>query len=491
MRKDNKKIKINPEDWGLTSNNIDKMPKIFNNLLSRISRCFKDKNDKYMLKNLTYYLKGLLLSKEKKTISEIARCTIDPHDDGQSLQYFITDSDWDYSIIFDKIQRELISKKELGSGILILDDSGIRKYGSHSIGSSRQYIGRDGKIENGQVIVSLGYFVNDLWTMVDSDLYIPKKWFETYSNDYLHEKWKLPLNRKFKTKIEIGLDMIKHVKENNLDFSIVACDTWFGRNTNFRYDLEKLSLTYMCKIPSNSKCLIELGLEKVPDKRWENDQYQLFPNNLTSSQIKRIIKDNDFEFEKIEVRQAERGKLFYECFCKQIKTKVTNKKNLFIDEWLLVYKDYNGSYKFSVSNAPLDVSLHNLALWNCQEYFIERIFEDCKSNLGLTELEARKYSSIMHHISICALCLWLIFLLKYEFNTTEKADDFLKKKFGITILPKLSTKNIIMILGKIIPLINYSLLNILEIVTIHLIDRSKSISSKYRKQIKAEIYDDF
>ena len=487
--KDNKDEIFNPNTWGLNYENVFQINNIYRNLFRRFRKLFVNKKDMNLSKYANYYIKGLMLLKnDKKTISEIARRVIHYTDDGQNLQHFITDSDWAYKNIFEKIQNEIGKNKDLSDGMIILDDTGNRKYGSHSIGVSKQYIGREGKIENGQVCVSLGYYKKHFWTMIEADLYIPEKWFNNYTKKELYDKWHVPYDRVFKTKTEIGLDLVKSSINNGLSFSVLAFDTWFGRDSNFRYDLDDLGVTYIAKIPSNSSILSDLDLKDVPDKTIEGDQYLLFPNNLTHSEIKDIIKSNDFQLKKVEVRDTERGILYYDCFCKRVKSKVSTRNNTYIDECLLVYKNYKGDYHFSVSNTDYKASLLHLCQWNAQEYFIERIFEDCKSNIGFTDLECRKYRSYMHHVCLVALCSWFICLVKIFLSKSDSNEDKLKSYFDIQILPKISISNIIDLLCVLMPLKNLSLDNMLYIVVSHLIHRSNSISSKYRKQIKTIKY---
>ncbi len=217
MIKDNNKEIFNPEKWGLSTGNVNHIIKLFNNTLKRFKKCFSTK--KMDMSNYAkQYLKGLLLIDKKKTISDIARMIISCSDDGQGLQYFITESQWEHKQVFRKIQGEITSNDRLHGGMLILDDSGMRKYGTHIAGASRQYIGREGKTENGIVIVCLGYHKGSLWCLVDGELYIPKSWFDDYSRKELSVNWSIPYDRVFMTKIQIGLSIILNAYRNGLPF---------------------------------------------------------------------------------------------------------------------------------------------------------------------------------------------------------------------------------------------------------------------------------
>ena len=89
-----------------------------------------------------------------------------------------SDSPWSGAEVFKQIQTEIKERRELQNGMLTLDESGDERAGGKSAGAARQYLGRLGKVEMGQVGVALGYYAADVWTMVDAELYLPESWFE-------------------------------------------------------------------------------------------------------------------------------------------------------------------------------------------------------------------------------------------------------------------------------------------------------------------------
>jgi SRSO17 transposase len=58
----------------------------------------------------------------------------------------------------------------------VFDPSGFPKSGTESVGVARQWCGRLGKVDHGQVAVSLGYVSGAGHTLVDLRLYVPKEW---------------------------------------------------------------------------------------------------------------------------------------------------------------------------------------------------------------------------------------------------------------------------------------------------------------------------
>jgi SRSO17 transposase len=82
-------------------------------------------------------------------------------------------------------------RPDLNAGLLTLDESGDRRSSTESAGVSRQYVGRIGKVDTGQVGVALGYYQSGVWAMVDAELYLPEIWFEKEGAE-LKKQWHIP-----------------------------------------------------------------------------------------------------------------------------------------------------------------------------------------------------------------------------------------------------------------------------------------------------------
>jgi hypothetical protein len=100
------------------------------------------------------YLAGLVSDLKHKTAESIAY----RHDqERHGLQHFVGSSTWDHRPLL----RELASQvgREIGTpdGVIVFDPSGFAKKGRSSAGVQRQWLGRLGKVDNGQVGVFMAY----------------------------------------------------------------------------------------------------------------------------------------------------------------------------------------------------------------------------------------------------------------------------------------------------------------------------------------------
>jgi SRSO17 transposase len=116
------------------------------------------------------YLKGLLRLRGKRNMAEIA-CEAALSE--QNMQHFMSQSPWSGRRMIDQVQPSVAQRPELGGGVLILDESADVKYGDGSAGAARQHNGRLGKIEQSQVGVYLSYAKEQVWTLVDGELFLP------------------------------------------------------------------------------------------------------------------------------------------------------------------------------------------------------------------------------------------------------------------------------------------------------------------------------
>ena len=95
------------------------------------------------------YLRGLLNGTERKSMQAMHGRLSDPHN-YHSLQHFITDSPWDAAPLWRRIRDDVLERR----GIVAVDDTGLPKQGTHSVGVQRQSCGALGKIANCQIAVT-------------------------------------------------------------------------------------------------------------------------------------------------------------------------------------------------------------------------------------------------------------------------------------------------------------------------------------------------
>src|SRR5258708_7110104 len=105
------------------------------------------------------YCTGLMLPLERKSVEPLAAATSPARVSAQhqSLMHFVSVSPWSDEKLLAKVRALVLPAIERHGPIeaWIIDDTGFRKQGRHSVGVARQYLGEIGKQDNCQVAVSL------------------------------------------------------------------------------------------------------------------------------------------------------------------------------------------------------------------------------------------------------------------------------------------------------------------------------------------------
>jgi SRSO17 transposase len=417
--------------------------------------------------------------------------------DGQALQHFMSNSPWDGGEIYEQIRGEIIEKTELQTGsLLILDEYADEKAGEKSAGTLRQYNGRFGKVDLCQVGVALGYANWKLkpwpmWTMVDAELFLPEDWFGGKYEE-LRQKVGIPAERTcFETKPDLGLKMIRRAKGSKLPFEAVLCDSLYGRSSQFRYELRKEGLLYMVDIPNNLRVFMEqpiVGIsESKPGKKGSKSEKVQILNGVRSYKVKQVGQAEDVEWQRLRIRTNERGVL--EDRFAAIQVWVWDDKHPDIaphQEWLAMRIESNGDRTYAFSNAPEDSLLQFLAELLCGRYFVERVIQDSKDEVGADEFQAQKYLAWEHHTALTACALWFIATTKLDWAKDCQRDPELAQQLEIEALPALSTANVCEMLRSVMPLPQLSPEEAQAQVIKHLVNRSRSTASRLRKRHKVE-----
>jgi SRSO17 transposase len=419
----------------------------------------------------------------KRNYANIARRAIDREDDGQNTQQFVSDSPWDAKTVFYQIQDEVTATPSLRGGMLSLDESGDERAGDQSAGAGRQYLGRHGKVDMGQVGVCLSYHRDDTWVMVDAELFFPEQWFDE-AHAELRRRLHIPKDRNFATKQQLGLEMILQAKSRGLPFSVVGCDTAYGRDSKFRAALDGEGILYMADIPNDLRVYLdkpEMAVpESPPGKKGRPYSRKRVLKEPAAVKAREVAERADCRLQPVEVRHTERGTLVYECAVRRVWT--VSDEGKVRQEWLFIRKEHNGSMTFSLSNAPEDTPLSQLAQWRSERYFVERTFQDSKSEIGWDELVARKYRSWMHHAALSALALWFIMEIKLAWAQTASPDPELARQLEIPVLPALSVSNVRELLRSVMPLDQFSMEEAMQLILKHLVNRSRSTKSRMKSQ---------
>ncbi len=436
-------------------------------------------------------LKGALLMNHNRTYKEVSRKIVSPSDDGQNIQHFMSDSPWETQPIFDDIQLQIKEMPQLHGGMLNIDESGDECSSDQKVGSQKQYLGRLGKVETGQVAVLSSYYKDRLWAMTDAQLFMPEDWFSV-ERKKLWEKLHIPADMVFKTKIDLAKELINRAIKNQLPFTTVGADTFYGRDSSFRDSVAQHGKIYMCSVPCDTKVYLHEPQIAVPIKM-PNTKGAACKHEQVIGQIE--LKVSDLapvqHYELIEVRESERGTLVYNHAFLQVWTtrevqRTDTEGNKYkglesVPELLIIRIENTCKFSYALTNASINIGKQLLTQWRSDRYFVERTNQDLKTEAGWDELRSAKYRAYMHRLTIDALALWFVAQCKIEIRQNESDNQDVKEQLGVKVLPDISFANIRELLLTIFPLQTLSQVQAVDLVNLHLLNRAKSIKSRTKE----------
>jgi SRSO17 transposase len=427
-----------------------------------------------------HYLSGLLRMKKQRNFAGIGRAT---EQSGENIQHFMSNSPWSAQAVCRQVQDEIAATPELRyGGMLLLDESADAKAGSKTAGAARQYNGRLGKVDLCQVGVFLSFVKGEVWTWVDGELFLPELWFAP-EKEAERRRLGIPPQRTFKTKIELGWEMIQQAQGNGLPFEAVGCDDLYGRADWFRAEMDRAGIIYMADVPRTTEVFVDcpqFGVPETPPGHRGPKYTQ--PRVLSGEKplpVFQVAQRPETQWQRIRVRPCERGMLVAEFAARRVWTLRDGKPTA---EWLVIRRDADGDCRYAFSNAHAETPLEELAWLQTQRYFVERTIQDAKSEMGWDQLQAQKLRAWEHQLALTILASWFVAQTKLEWEQQFPRDPELYRELSVDHLPALSVANVRELLRAAMPLPQLSHQEAAGLVVEHLVNRTRSRKSRAKKR---------
>ncbi|GAB0148818.1 hypothetical protein McPS_15580 [Marichromatium sp. PS1] len=137
----------------------------------RLADCFRRPEPRARARG---YLQGLLKTVPRKNGWQLAETLGERRPDG--VQRLLNTARWDAEAAREVLRAYVVEALGDAEAVLIVDETGFLKKGTHSVGVQRQYSGTAGRVENSQVGVFLCYASRHGAAFIDRALYLPKCW---------------------------------------------------------------------------------------------------------------------------------------------------------------------------------------------------------------------------------------------------------------------------------------------------------------------------
>jgi SRSO17 transposase len=408
--------------------------------------------------------------------------------DKQAMQHYMSQSPWSAQAAIQEAQDQMAVRPELQEeAMLLLDESGEERSGDKSAGVARQYLGRVGKVDLGQVGVFVSLVKGPFWCWADGELYLPQTWFDA-DHAALREQVGIPTQRVFLTKAQLGLQLLERVRAQGVKFEAVGCDGFYGHDGTFRAELDQRNFQYVADVPANQRVYLSeptIGLPTHTKGRQAEHERVLSPK---AYRVDKLRGAPDSHWQTLTIRATERGELTADFAARRVWTvwQDEQEKHHVREEWLVIRRDAEGKCYYALSNAPLDAPLTVLARRKCQRFFIERSNQDAKSELGWDEIQTTKYRSWEHHLALTILAAWFIAETKLDWANDLARDPALLAQYELEVLPALSVANVRTLLRAALPLPQLSHAQAIDLVIEHLDNRARSRRSRLKNRSGTE-----
>ena len=154
----------------MTLKQIARLGKKLVAFLGSFGDCFGREEPRQLLR---VYVKGQLSDLKRKNAEAIAlRFRVPP----RTLQRFLEWIKWDEEKLRDRCQEIVARDAGHPRAIGVVDESGVAKSGSETVGAQRQWCGNRGKVDNCVVGVHISYAAPGFQCLLDSTLYLPESW---------------------------------------------------------------------------------------------------------------------------------------------------------------------------------------------------------------------------------------------------------------------------------------------------------------------------
>lgn len=339
------------------------------------------------------YVEGRLQRLDRRTLEPIAT---EHGVHRRALQEFVGAGRWQDDRIVDQMTEQVAEEIGTPDGVLILDASGIQKWGTKSVGVKRQYCGRLGKIENCQVGEFLGYASPKGNTLVDRRLYLPEDW----ANDPdRRAEAHVPEKVKFRKGWELAYEMVR-ARGSVLPHKWTLGDDAYGRVVELRDRLDSDGEPHILEVPHNT-VVRKNGTGK--------------PRSVSSIAAS-IPKKN---WTSVRTRDGEKGPIDVRATKLRVIAGAQADEDRRRETLLIVRRPCTGEVWYYLSNRK-GVSVAKMTKAAACRHYIEQSIETAKGDAGLAEYEVRSWVGWHHHMTLSLLAMLFLVCERVRLKKTHR-----------------------------------------------------------------------
>src|SRR5579859_7475869 len=371
------------------------------------------------------YLRGLLEQGPRKSLEPMVD-RLGSDADYQSMQQFVADSPWDPALVVKTVAERVAP--EIDVEAWVLDDTGFPKDGKDSPGVKRQYSGTLGKTGNCQIGVSVHALGARGTVPLGWALYLPEDWC---ADAQRRRKAKIPDEVAFKTKPQLGVELIERAAGWDVPKAPVLGDYAYGENTWLRDRLDQAGCEYVLSVSPDTKVFAQGTAFAVPPKKPKATRAPIRPQpDRKPESIGELVSPLGADSAlTVSFRDGPDGEPVTSRF---IFTRVHAAHHWREDqrkwregaevppreEWLFAEwpEGHDAPTDYWISNLPADTEPERLARLARMRWKMELDYKQLKGELGLDHYEGRSWLGWYHHTAMVTAA--------HGFLTLERLNPF-------------------------------------------------------------------
>ena len=336
------------------------------------------------------YLRALISPIERKNGWQIAEQLGATTPD--SVQRLLATAHWDVDKVRDDLRNYVVEHLSDPDAVLVIDETGLLKKGTKSVGVKRQYSGTAGRIENCQVGVFLAYASPRGRTFLDRELYLPQEWA---TDSERREEAGVPQAVTFATKVQLARRMLERVCKAGVPAAWVTGDSVYGGDFSLRRDVTERGQRSVLAVTSTQSLWV-----------WEHGVPQQQPIREV---VARVAPE---AWVQLSAGDGAKGPRVYDWSWGVVRESAFQEG---WREWWLARRSLSDPTEIAyyLACAPASTTLQRLVQVAGTRWAVEESLETAKGEVGLDQYEVRKWPGWYRHITLA--------LLAHAFLTVTRA----------------------------------------------------------------------
>ncbi len=344
------------------------------------------------------YLAGLLSPLERKNGWQLAEAVGEatPY----AMQHLLDRADWDADTVRDDLRAYVIGHLGDPEAVLVVDETGFVKKGTHSAGVAKQYTGTVGKIENCQVGVFLAYASPAGVAFLDRALYLPQEWTADAPR---RRAAHIPDAVAFATKPQLARTMLERALQAGVPAAWVTADSVYGDDRRLRMWLEAREQAYVLAVS---------GKEYV-------NVAATWTQRRVSTLLAEVAEQPAQAWQRLSAGDGAKGPR-RDDWCRLPLVPPLQEG---YERWFLVRRSHSDPEDLQgyVAFAPAGTTLEQLVRVAGSRWTIEVAFEAAKGEVGLDQYEVRSAHGWYRHITLALFAQALLTVIRTRLNGLSTA----------------------------------------------------------------------